>query len=95
MYVATNASGVNGTFYYTKVGNIVIGAGEMTITSNLSAYSPIVTGLPKSKIQAVMGAFITDNAGYNSVYVSIDAITTRKAINSGTTLRLSCFYLAE
>ena len=67
----------------------------MTITSNLSAYVPIVTGLPKCKIDAVMGAFITDSAGYNSVYVNNNNIMTRKAINSGTTLRLSCFYLAE
>ena len=98
VFTATNATGVSGSFHYTKIGRVVVGAGEMSVTENINAYSPLVTDLPLSEA-TVMGAFVAQDNGYNTVYINTGTtasnITTRTARNSGELIRLLCVYLAQ
>lgn len=93
---ATSHDNITGIFTYTKIGNICIGCGTLTVTSDIDAYSAIVSNLPQTYTgNPYPGAFVTEDNTYNDFYINGSAIVNRKPVSKGHMLRLSCVYMCQ
>lgn len=93
---ATSHDNITGIFTYTKIGNICIGCGTLTVTSDIDAYSAIVSNLPQTYTgNPYPGAFVAEDNTYNDFYINGSAIVNRKQIFTGHILRLSCVYMCQ
>lgn len=93
---ATSHDNITGIFTYTKIGNICIGCGTLTVTSDIDAYSAIVSNLPQTYTgNPYPGAFVAEDNTYNDFYINGSAIVNRKPVSKGHTLRLSCVYMCQ
>ena len=93
---ATSHDNITGIFTYTKIGNICIGCGTLTVTSDIDAYSAIVSNLPQTYTgNPYPGAFVAEDNTYNDFYINGSAIVNRKPVSKGHTLRLSCIYMCQ
>ena len=93
---ATSHDNITGIFTYTKIGNICIGCGTLTVTSDIDAYSAIVSNLPQTYTgNPYPGAFVAEDNTYNDFYINGSAIVNRKQIFKGHILRLSCVYMCQ
>lgn len=87
---------LTGSFVFSKNGHVCVGCGTLVSTTEIPAYSEIVKDLPAVYDgKSYVGAFITDSAGYNSVYNDGTRILNRNKIQSGVTLRLLTVYLCR
>lgn len=93
---ATSHDNITGIFTYTKIGNICIGCGTLTVTSDIDAYSAIVSNLPQTYTgNPYPGAFVAEDNTYNDFYINGSAIVNRKPVSKGHILRLSCVYMCQ
>lgn len=93
---ATSHDNITGIFTYTKIGNICIGCGTLTVTSDIDAYSAIVSNLPQTYTgNPYPGAFVAEDNTYNDFYINGSAIVNRKPASKGHILRLSCVYMCQ
>lgn len=93
---ATSHDNITGIFTYTKIGNICIGCGTLTVTSDIDAYSAIVSNLPQTYTgNPYPGAFVAEDNTYNDFYINDSAIVNRKPVSKGHMLRLSCVYMCQ
>lgn len=93
---ATSHDNITGIFKYTKIGNICIGCGTLTVTSDIDAYSAIVSNLPQTYTgNPYPGAFVAEDNTYNDFYINGSAIVNRKPVSKGHILRLSCVYMCQ
>ena len=93
---ATSHDNITGIFTYTKIGNICIGCGTLTVTSDIDAYSAIVSNLPQTYTgNPYPGAFVAEDDTYNDFYINGSAIVNRKPVSKGHMLRLSCVYMCQ
>lgn len=93
---ATSHDNITGIFTYTKIGNICIGCGTLTVTSDIDAYSAIVSNLPQTYTDdPYPGAFVAEDNTYNDFYINGSAIVNRKPVSKGHMLRLSCVYMCQ
>lgn len=93
---ATSHDNITGIFTYTKIGNICIGCGTLTVTSDIDAYSAIVSNLPQTYTgNPYPGAFVAEDNTYNDFYINGSAIVNRKPVSKGHMLRLSCVYMCQ
>lgn len=93
---ATSHDNITGIFTYTKIGNICIGCGTLTVTSDIDEYSAIVSNLPQTYTgNPYPGAFVADDNTYNDFYINGSAIVNRKPVSKGHMLRLSCVYMCQ
>ena len=93
---ATSHDNITGIFTYTKIGNICIGCGTLTVTSDIDAYSAIVSNLPQTYTgNPYPGAFVAEDDTYNDFYINGSAIVNRKPVSKGHILRLSCVYMCQ
>ncbi len=93
---ATSHDNITGIFTYTKIGNICIGCGTLTVTSDIDAYSAIVSNLPQTYTgNPYPGAFVAEDNTYNDFYINGSAIGNRKPVSKGHILRLSCVYMCQ
>lgn len=87
---------LTGSFVFSKNGHVCVGCGTLVSTTEIPNYSEIVKDLPAVyDDKSYVGAFITDSAGYNSVYNDDTRILNRNKIQSGVTLRLLTVYLCR
>lgn len=87
---------ITGIFTYTRIGNICVGCGTLTVTNDIDAYSAIVSNLPQTYTgNPYPGAFVAEDNTYNDFYINGSAIVNRKSVSKGHTLRLSCIYMCQ
>lgn len=83
----------DGIISYQKIGHMVVGSGTITLNQEVESYGTIVSGLPTCSA-SYMSAFITEDGGYNKIYVQEGRIVTREVLPSGYLLRLSFCYIS-
>lgn len=83
----------DGIISYQKIGHMVVGSGTITLNQEVESYGTIVSGLPTCGA-SYMSAFITEDGGYNKIYVQEGRIVTREVLPSGYLLRLSFCYIS-
>lgn len=87
---------ITGIFTYTRIGNICVGCGTLTVTNDIDAYSAIVSNLPQTYTgNPYPGAFVAEDNTYNDFYINGSALVNRKSVSKGHMLRLSCIYMCQ